>query len=68
MEKKMIGLIIGTAMLAATTAAVAATSTCTVVSINDKEVVLECTDTEKLKVDDKIKIKPLKKKTQIEGC
>lgn len=67
MAKKITALLLGAVMMAAVPA-LAATYTCSVLSIEDGKVVLECTDTDGMAAGDKVKVKSTKKKTAIEGC
>lgn len=46
-----------------------ASDKCTIVSIDEKQMVIECDKPEKkFKVGDKLKIKSIKSRQQIEGC
>ncbi|WP_457574141.1 hypothetical protein [Desulfolithobacter sp.] len=69
MKKKMQILVAAVAMVAlAGTGVLAATAKCTVTEIKENVVVLDCGKrAAKFKVDDKVKIKTVKKKA-IEGC
>ncbi len=66
-KKTLIGLVLFTFVLAAAVPVMAKVTTCTIVSVNEKEVVMKCTAPENLTVGDKVRVKPKKKKA-IEGC
>ena len=65
---RMIAMISVMAIFFLAPLAVAATKTCEVVSVTEKEVVLKCKDVQDLVVGDQVKIKTQKKRKAVEGC
>ncbi len=64
----LLSAALGVFLLLATSSAMARVTTCTVVSITDKEVVMQCNKAENLKKGDKVRVKPVAGKKAIEGC
>ncbi|MEN8141751.1 MAG: hypothetical protein ABFR97_11080 [Thermodesulfobacteriota bacterium] len=68
MKKNIIAIIVAIAMAGSSSAALAATSKCTVTSVKDNVVTLDCgTKAGALAVGQEVKVKSAKKKA-IEGC
>ena len=65
---KVTAIMLAMAILTISPLAIAASKTCEVVSITDKEVVLKCEDVKELIVGDQVKIKTKKNSKAIEGC
>ena len=65
---KITAMMLVMAILTLSSLAMAASRTCEVVSITEKEVVLNCEDVKELIVGDQVKIKTKKKSKAIEGC
>lgn len=65
--KQSIAVLTLVFFLAITGFATAKTIKCTVETVADNQVTLQCVDTEALQVGDKVKVKTAKKKA-IEGC
>ena len=65
---RMIAMISVMAIFSVAPLAMAATKTCEVVSVTEKEVVLKCKDVQDLVVGDQVKIKTQKKRKAVEGC
>ena len=65
---KITAMILAMAILTIASLAMAASKTCEVVSITDKEVILNCEDVKELIVGDQVKLKIKKKSKAIEGC
>ena len=65
---KVTAIMLAMAILTISPLVKAASTTCEVVSITDKEVVLNCEDVKELIVGDQVKIKTKKKSKAIEGC
>ena len=65
---KITAMMLAMAILTISPLAMAASKQCEVVSITDKEVVLNCEDVKELIVGDQVKLKTKKKSKAIEGC
>ncbi len=65
---KITAMMLAMAILTISSLAMAASKTCEVVSITDKEVILNCEDVKELIVGDQVKLKTKKKSKTIEGC
>jgi len=68
---KQLGILIVAAIFAVTVSAMAGAASikCTVVSIDQGKVLLDCgSKADRLKVDGKVKVKSVVKKKAIEGC
>jgi len=65
---KITAMMLVMAILTISPLAMAASKKCEVVSITDKEVVLNCEDVKELIVGDQVKLKTKKKSKAIEGC
>lgn len=65
---KITAILLAMAVLTISPLAMAASRTCEVIKITDKEVVLNCEDVKELIVGDQVKVKIKKKSKGIEGC
>ncbi len=69
MNKRIVFIALAMAFaLSTATAGFSATVKCTVDSVDGDKVTMTCEKADKLKVGDKVKVKPGKKKGAIEGC